>query len=203
MPSFPLFMNLEGRRVLVVGAGNVAARKVEKLFPFKPRLDVVALAASDEVRAWAAVGRLSLELRGFELKDLDGAELVIVAVDDLALQETVFLECRRRGVPCNAVDSPAWCTFTFPALVVDGEATVAVSTGGQAPGVAAGVRAWLEGALPPGLGEVVARLSALRASERVRALPDASARATALAAYTRALLDAWARREPLPPPPEA
>ena len=199
MPSFPLFVPLEGRRVLVIGAGQVASRKIEKLLAFGPRLDVVAKAASDEVLAWAREGKVRLLVRPYAPADLEGAELVVVAVDDLALQRQVYEACVARRVPVNAVDSPAWCTFTFPALVVQGDVTFGVSTGGRAPGLAAGLRAWLEDTLPPGLGEVARRVGALRGAAEVRALERFDHRAGRVGDEVRRLLEAWARRAPLPP----
>lgn len=197
MPSFPLFISLEGKRVLVIGAGRVAARKVEKLLLFGPRIDVVAPIAVDEIEGWAAAGLVSLARRVYRPDDLDGAELVIVAADDVALQQQVHLACVERKVPVNAVDSPRWCTFTFPALVVEGDATFGISTAGKAPGVAAGLRAWLQRALPRGLAEVVRRAHAFRTEADAVGRADAAHLA---AQASLALVDAWARGEPLPDP---
>lgn len=201
MPSFPLFISLEGKRVLVIGAGRVAARKIEKLLLFGPRIDVVAPVATAEVEAWAGDGKLTLARRTYQPADLEHADLVIVAADDLALQEEVHRACVERKVPVNAVDSPRWCTFTFPALVVEGDATFGVSTAGKAPGVAAGLRAWLQRTLPPGLADVVRRAHAFRTAADAAGHRDAPHLA---AQASLALVEAWSRREPLPelaPPP--
>ncbi|OGQ20624.1 MAG: hypothetical protein A2138_05995 [Deltaproteobacteria bacterium RBG_16_71_12] len=197
MPSFPLFISLEGKRVLVIGAGRVAARKIEKLMLFGPRIDVVAPSATDEVEAWARDGKLSLARRAYRAADLDGAELVIVAADDVALQQQVHHACVERKVPVNAVDSPSWCTFTFPALVVEGDATFGISTAGKAPGVAAGLRAWLQRTLPAGLAEVVRRAHAFRTAADAAGRPDAPHLA---AQASLALVEAWAKGDPLPDP---
>jgi siroheme synthase-like protein len=196
MPSFPLFVDLSSKRVLVVGAGTVAARKIEKLMLFGPTIFVVATSAQDEVRAWAERGRVTLELRAYREADLESADLVIVAADDLALQQALFEECLKRRIPVNSVDSPKWCTFTFPALVVEGEVTFGISTGGKAPGVAAWLRAWLERTLPPGLPEVVKSVNILREAPEVTTLSTFSERARRVKAHAHELLEAWAAKGP-------
>ena len=197
MPSFPMFIPLEGRRVLVIGAGRVASRKIDKLLQFGPRIDVVAPRVSDEVEAWAKDGKLSLTRRAYQPADLEGADLVIVAADDLALQEQIFHVCAERRVPINSVDSPRWCSFTFPALVVEGDATFGISTAGKAPAVAAGLRAWLQRTLPPGLADVVRRAHAFRVAADEAGHENAPHLA-AQAAFE--LVDAWAKQEPRPEP---
>ena len=195
MPSFPLFISLEGRRVVVVGAGRVASRKIDKLFHFGPHIAVVAPRVSDEVEAWARNGKVTLTRRAYQAADLDGADLVIVAADDLALQEQIFQVCAERHVPINSVDSPRWCSFTFPALVVDGDATFGISTAGMAPAVAAGLRAWLQQALPPGLADVVRQAHAFRVAADA-AGHEGAPHLAAQAAFE--LVDAWAKRAPPP-----
>lgn len=200
MPSFPMYITLEDRHVLVIGAGRVAARKIDKLLQFGPRIDVVALRVSDEVEAWANGGKLTLTRRAFEHADLEGADMVIVAADDLALQEQLYGACVARRIPINSVDSPRWCSFTFPALVVDGDVTFGISTAGKAPAVAAGLRAWLQRILPPGLAEVVRRAHAARVALDQAGHEDAPHLA-AQAAFE--LVEAWATQQQLPDPTTA
>lgn len=164
MPYFPLFIELKGRQVVVIGGGKVASRKVEKLLPFEPKIRVVAPKVSSYIENLEREGRIELIRRKVRLKDLSDAFMVIVAVDSLRLQERVYKYCLRKGIHCNAVDSPDFCTFLFPALVLRGSLVVGVSTSGKVPALARAVREYLETCLPDNLESLIGDLEALRKS---------------------------------------
>lgn len=162
MPYFPLFMNLKGKRVVVVGGGKVAGRKVEKLLPFEPRIRVIAPKITHYIQNLAKEGKIELLKRRVRLKDLRDAFMVIVAVDDLRLQKKIYGFCVKMGIHCNSVDSPDFCTFLFPALVVRGELIIGISTSGKAPVLSAGIREFIENRLPEGVEELLLELENLR-----------------------------------------
>lgn len=182
MPRFPVFIDLEGREVLVIGGGPVALRKVEGLLPFGAKLTVVAPQSCAGVQALAAEGRLKLLWRRFEQGDLEGKKMVIVAADDLALQARVFAACEAKNVLCNAVDVEDHCNFLFPALVRRGELVVGITTSGKAPSVSAEVRRQLDGAMPEEWTGRVEEIARLRAD-----LPPGPDRTNTLVERTRAL----------------
>lgn len=153
MPLFPAFLDIAGRDVLIVGGGTVAAAKIGRLLPFRPRLTVIARGVRPEIERWANEGRLRLERRPFHPGDTAGRFLVIVATDDQALQAVVKRECEQSGILCNVVDVPSLCDFVFPALIVKGDIVIGISTSGQGPAVAAALRRWLERHLPADLEE--------------------------------------------------
>ena len=159
---FPMFLKLEGKQVLVVGAGKVGEPKIGGLLETGARIRVVALDASPAVREWARAGRLELELRGFSAEDLDGAFLTIVATNSRSLNERVYHEARRRGVLCNVVDVPDLCDFFYPAVVRRGDLQIAVSTAGQSPSLAQKIRQQLEKQFGPGYAAWVAELGETR-----------------------------------------
>jgi precorrin-2 dehydrogenase / sirohydrochlorin ferrochelatase len=159
---FPIFVKLEGRSVLVVGAGQVAEGKIAGLLETGANLRVVALEASDRVKAWADSGAISLELRAFTLADLSGIFLVVVATSSAATNELVFLEAQARGVLCNVVDVPGQCDFFYPAVVRRGDLQIAISTGGQSPSLAQRLRQQLDRQFGPGYAEWVAELGKTR-----------------------------------------
>ncbi len=159
---FPMFLKLEGRQCLVVGAGNVGEPKIAGLLETGARIRVVALAASPTVREWAREGRLELELRSFSAEDLDGAFLAVVATNSRSLNDRVYHEAQRRGVLCNVVDVPDLCDFFYPAVVRRGDLQIAVSTGGQSPSLAQKIRQQLEKQFGPGYAEWVAELGKTR-----------------------------------------
>jgi len=159
---FPLFLKLEGRQCLVVGAGKVGEPKIAGLLDTGARIRVVALDASPAVREWASAGRIELDLRAFSPEDLDGAFLAVVATSSRSLNERVYHEAERRGVLCNVVDVPDLCDFFYPAVVRRGDLQIAVSTAGQSPSLAQQIRRQLEKQFGPGYAEWVAELGETR-----------------------------------------
>lgn len=159
---FPMFLKLEGRQCLVVGAGKVGEPKIAGLLDTGARIRVVALDASPVVREWARDGRIELDLRAFSPDDLDGAFLAVVATSSRSLNERVYHEAHRRGVLCNVVDVPDLCDFFYPAVVRRGDLQIAVSTAGQSPSLAQQIRRQLEKQFGPGYADWVAELGETR-----------------------------------------
>src|SRR6202049_4852463 len=157
-----MFLKLEGRQCLVVGAGKVGEPKIGGLLETGACIRVVALAATTAVREWARAGKLELELRAFSAEDLDGAFLTIVATNSRNLNERIYHEAQRRGVLCNVVDVPDLCDFFYPAVVRRGDLQIAVSTAGQSPSLAQKIRQQLEKQFGPAYAAWVAELGATR-----------------------------------------
>jgi precorrin-2 dehydrogenase / sirohydrochlorin ferrochelatase len=159
---FPMFLKLEGRPVLVVGAGKVGELKIAGLLETGARIRVVAQEASIAVRDWAAEGRINLELRAFTPSDLDGAFLAVVATSSRTLNEQIYSEAQQRGILCNVVDVPDLCDFYYPAVVRRGDLQIAVSTAGQSPSLAQKIRLQLEKQFGPAYAAWVAELGDTR-----------------------------------------
>ncbi len=159
---FPMFMKLEGRRCLVVGAGKVGEPKIGGLIDTGARLHVVALDATETVHAWAKAGKITLEIRAFAESDLDRTFLAIVATASRALNGSIYREAQRRGVLCNVVDDPEYCDFYYPAVVRRGDLQIAISTSGQSPSLAQKLRQQLERQFGPGYARWVAELGETR-----------------------------------------
>src|ERR1035438_925568 len=159
---FPMFLKMEGRPCLVLGAGRVGEPKIGGLLETGARIRVVALDASPTVREWARAGKIDLEIRAFRAEDLDGAFLAIVATNSRSLNERVYHEAQRRGVLCNVVDVPDLCDFFYPAVVRRGDLQIAVSTSGQSPSLAQKIRQQLEKQFGTGYAAWVAELGETR-----------------------------------------
>jgi precorrin-2 dehydrogenase/sirohydrochlorin ferrochelatase len=157
-----MFLKLEGRQCLVVGAGKIGEPKIGGLLGTGARIRVVALDASPTVREWARAGKIELELRAFLAEDLDGAFLAVVATNSRSLNERVYHEAQRRGVLCNVVDVPELCDFFYPAVVHRGDLQIAISTAGQSPSLAQKIRQQLEKQFGPGYAAWVAELGETR-----------------------------------------
>lgn len=159
---FPMFLKIEGREVLVVGAGNVGEPKIAGLLETRARVRVVALQASPAVREWAQSGKIDLKLRAFTADDLAGAFLAVVATNSRSLNQRVYREAQLRSVLCNVVDVPDLCDFFYPAVVRRGDLQIAVSTAGQSPSLAQKIRQQLEKQFGPGYAAWVAELGETR-----------------------------------------
>jgi uroporphyrin-III C-methyltransferase/precorrin-2 dehydrogenase/sirohydrochlorin ferrochelatase len=152
--TFPLFLSLVGRRALVVGGGDRAARKVELLLQAGAQVALIAETVGGEIAQLIDEGRVSWIGPVFDDADLAGVTLAIVACDDEVLQRRVSRAAEARTLPVNVVDRPALSSFIMPAIVDRSPVTIAISTGGTAPALARKVRADIERALPAALGRV-------------------------------------------------
>lgn len=157
-----MFLKLEGRRCLVIGAGRVGEPKIGGLIDTGARVHVVALQASEAVHNWAKGGKISLELRACTNDDLDGTFLVVVATQKRSLNESIYCEARRRGILCNVVDDPDYCDFYYPAVVQRGDLQIAISTNGHSPSLAQKLRQQLERQFGAGYARWVAELGETR-----------------------------------------
>ena len=169
MSLFPMFVKLEGRRCLVIGAGSVGEAKIEGLLATAASVHVVAPKATSKVREWAREGRVEWHAREYVPADLAGVFLVIAATSSRALHVEIYAEAKSRGVLCNTVDEPERCDFYFPAVVRRGELQIAISTGGLSPALAQRLRKELEEQFGPEWEAWVAQLG--RTREELMSLP--------------------------------
>jgi precorrin-2 dehydrogenase len=164
MALFPMFLKLEGRSCLVVGAGTIATPKIESLLQAGASIHVVAPHADATVVEWAGAGRIRLSDRVFDPADLNDVFLVIGATSSRQVNENIFEEARRRNVLCNIVDDPPHCDFYYPAVVRRGKLQLAISTEGQSPALAQKLRVELEKQYGPEYEQWVEELGKERAA---------------------------------------
>ena len=148
---FPIFLKLEGRRCLVVGAGKIATPKIASLLRAGAAVTAVAPEASAEAQEWAAAGRIAWVTREFKESDLDGVFLVVTGTDVQAVNHRVAVAARERNLLVNSVDDPPDCDFYYPSLVRRGDLQVAISTAGKSPALAQRLREEIDGLLEPEL----------------------------------------------------
>jgi precorrin-2 dehydrogenase / sirohydrochlorin ferrochelatase len=159
---FPMFMKLNDRSCLVVGAGKVGEPKIAGLLETGGRIRVIAIEATTAVREWAREGKIELELRPYRSSDLEGIFLAVVATSSRTLNERIYGEAQARRVLCNVVDVPDLCDFLYPSVVRRGDLQIAVSTAGQSPSLAQKIRQQLEKQFGPAYAAWVARLGETR-----------------------------------------
>jgi uroporphyrin-III C-methyltransferase/precorrin-2 dehydrogenase/sirohydrochlorin ferrochelatase len=152
MEHFPIYLRIAGRRCLVVGAGEVAWRKVERLLDAGADVVVVAPWAFPALATAAGKGRVLWERRPYRTADLDGVHLAIAATDDRGVNATVSREAQARRLPVNVVDDPELCSFIVPSIVDRGPVVVAISTGGASPSLARMLRGRVESVVPRSVG---------------------------------------------------
>ncbi|HUB29190.1 MAG TPA: siroheme synthase CysG [Terracidiphilus sp.] len=162
MSLLPIFLKLEGRPGLLVGAGAVALDKIGSLLSTGLRLCVVAPKARAEIRQLAMEGKLEWIEREFAPTDLDGYFVVIAATDDPAVNAMVHREAVARNILCNSVDDIPNCDFFFGSVVTRGKLQVAISTAGESPALAQRLRREIDEQLPADLGPWLAEVGSLR-----------------------------------------
>ncbi|CAH5066416.1 Siroheme synthase, partial [Serratia marcescens] len=150
----PIFADLKQRPVLVVGGGDVAARKVDLLQRAGAEIRIVAQSLSPELEQQRQQGQLLWLGKTFDPQQLDDVFLAIAATDDNALNAAVFAEADKRRVLANVVDDQPRCSFIFPSIIDRSPLVVAVSSSGQAPVLARLLREKLEALLPASLGQM-------------------------------------------------
>lgn len=141
---YPILVDLQGKRALVVGGGKVAQRKIETLLEHGASVQVVARELTATLKALRKDGEIECLGEEFSEAFLEGAFLVFAATDDAALNRRVSQAAQRRGLLVNAVDQPADCNFIVPSVLARGDLLIAVSTSGKSPAFARKVRVELE-----------------------------------------------------------
>ncbi|MFY9853227.1 MAG: siroheme synthase CysG [Terracidiphilus sp.] len=162
MNLLPIFLKLDGRRGLIVGAGTVALEKIHSLLKTGLRLRVVAPTVRPEIQQLAADGRIEWTQRPFQLSDLDGNYLVIAATNSAEVNTAVYHGAVERGILSNSVDDPPHCDFYFGSVVSRGKLQLAISTAGESPAFAQLLRREIDEQLPGDLGPWLDDLGRLR-----------------------------------------
>jgi precorrin-2 dehydrogenase len=166
MALYPVFLKLEGRRVLVVGGGLIAEQKLEAVLRSAAHVEVLAPHATPRIRLWAEQGRLRYITGEYQPGLAQGYFLVIAATDSEQVNRAVYTEARESGALSNAVDDPGYCDFYAPAVVSRGDFQIAVSTGGNSPSLAQNVRRELEQEFGPEYESWTAWLGRMRETMR-------------------------------------
>jgi precorrin-2 dehydrogenase/sirohydrochlorin ferrochelatase len=159
---YPAFIDLENRPVLVVGGGAVAERKVETLLETGAVVTVVSPEITKQLQDYAHSKRITIRQRTFIPSDIDGVSLVISATDDPATQSEVASIAASKNILVNTVDKPELCSFIVPAILRRGDITVAISTSGKSPSLAAELRTRLDRVLTEEFARTATVLGAVR-----------------------------------------
>lgn len=141
---YPVFLNLTGRRCVIIGGGQIAEGKISKLLDSGAQIIVISPDATQGIRGYADRGQIELSLRKYQEGDLKDAFLVVAATNDRVVNQEIFEEAEKSGILLNAVDDMPRCSFIAPSIVEKGPVTVAISTGGASPALARKLRETME-----------------------------------------------------------
>jgi precorrin-2 dehydrogenase / sirohydrochlorin ferrochelatase len=166
MALYPVFLKLEGRKVLVVGGGLIAEQKIEAVLRSSTDVTVLAPQVTPRICLWAGQGRLRHMACEYQPGMARGYFLVIAATDSEPVNRAVYEEARETGALSNAVDDPGYCDFYAPAVVSRGDFQIAISTGGNSPSLAQNVRRELEEEFGPEYEPWTAWLGRMREAMR-------------------------------------
>jgi len=159
---YPLFLDINERACLVVGGGRVGARKAKGLLTAGARVTVVSPVMHAALEALLPDERLSLMRRTYRPSDMEGVFLVIGATDDAELNGRIKKDAQKANALCNVADSPQLCDFILPAVVNQGDLTLAITTAGKSPALAKRLRRQLQGQFGPEYAVLTALLGAVR-----------------------------------------
>jgi len=162
MSYFPMFMDMNNLKVLVIGAGTIATEKLEKLIDFTTDITVIALRVEEEAYRLIEEHQLTLEQRAYKRGDIEGFDIVIVATDTVTLHKEIYEESRGSRVLVNSVDNVEYCDFIFPSYVKKEDLTIAFSTGGASPAFAKQIRQHFEKIIPENVGVFLSKMRSLR-----------------------------------------
>jgi precorrin-2 dehydrogenase/sirohydrochlorin ferrochelatase len=162
MRYYPIFLDLRTQRCLVIGGGEVAERKVATLLQAEGHVTVISPALTPQLQSWAQEQRITVHVRTYQPGDVRGFSLVFAATDNEAWHRQIAVEAQEAGVLLNVVDRPALCSFIVPAIVAQGDLTLAISTSGASPALAKKLRQDLAQQFGPEYAQALTLLARVR-----------------------------------------
>lgn len=144
MAKYPIYLELGGKRVVVIGAGRIGARKAQTLHKTGAKVTVVSKCIDDSFKEICGPLDMKVIVGPYEKHHLEGATLAIAATDDNELNTQIYNDCQQLRVICNVVDVPHLCDFYVPAIVNRGDLQIAIGTNGKSPAYAGYIRRKLE-----------------------------------------------------------
>ena len=175
MSKYPIFLELSGRRVVVVGAGAIAVRKIQSLLAAGARVVVVAKGTDKALTALCQAKNIELIKSKYSKDYLAGAVLAIAATNDHKLNNQIYKDCQQLEVLCNVVDQPELCDFFVPAVVKRGDLQIAIVTEGHCPAYSGHLRKKLEEIFTDKHGEFLTELEVFR-KKLTKEVPDLTRR---------------------------
>ena len=160
MNRFPLCINLEDKRFLIVGYGRIAKRKLKAISEFTSNIKIITKDPTEE-----KLGKgIEIVNKCFDEKDIEGMDFVITATGSREQDEAIVAACKSRGIPVNAADDREECDFFLPGIIKRGDLVVSVSTSGKSPAYSKHLREQIEDVIPDNIEKVLDIMGELRKS---------------------------------------
>ncbi len=190
MAYFPAFIRFEKKSVLIIGGGVIAYEKLVHLLEFTANITLLSKDFSQNILNLINSNSLNYLKKEYELGDIKGYDIIIVAIDDISLQENIFIETREFNCLCNCVDLPNCCDFIFPAYIKKGDLTIAISTSGTSPAFAKNLRIYLEKLIPNNVNEFLKKMKEYR-----KIMPKGKDRMQFLDKQAKEYIEKWNKNE--------
>jgi siroheme synthase-like protein len=175
-PYYPIFLNLNGRKCVVIGGGQVALRKVTTLLQYGADITVISPRLCKGLRELDCEGKLEVMHRAYQAGDMEGAYIAIIATGNRTVNLHASLEARCNKIAVNVVDDPGLSDFILPSIVRRGSLSIAISTAGKSPALARKIRTRLEGQVDEKYAELVLLIEGVRREVKRRKLKVSSKR---------------------------
>jgi len=164
MSYFPILFSLNDKKILLIGAGDIATRKLEKLLDFTTNITILSPIINEKIKELAKKHNLEIKSTKYKTGDIKAYDIVIVAIDDIKLQEEIYNECKKEKVLCNCVDLLKCCDFIFPSYIQEGDLTVSISTNGSSPAFTKEFKNYLKSKIPKDIDVFLKQMKNLRVS---------------------------------------
>lgn len=162
MAHLPMFYSIDNKRVLIIGAGDVASRKLDKLLEFTCNITIISPIISKSINIKSNECNIKIIKREYEVGDIRDFDIVISAIDNLNLQKDIYFECKKEKILCNCVDLQEYCDFIFPSYIKEGDLTIAISTSGSSPAFAKSLKKYLKELIPNDISNFLMEMKGLR-----------------------------------------
>ncbi|RXJ99188.1 siroheme synthase [Arcobacter sp. CECT 8986] len=160
----PTLLNLENKNILVIGGGVIAHRKILSLLDFSTNITVISKEITEELKELIDNYKLTYLQDNYNKGYLQNIDILVVAVDDLKLQEEIYLYTRNKKVLCNFVDFKEYSDFIFPSIIKKGDITVSIATNGQSPAITKELKNYIKSLIPNDIDKFLNSMKVLRNS---------------------------------------
>lgn len=164
MTHFPVFLNLDNKKVLIIGAGKIANRKIDKLLDFTNDITIICENIHENIEEKIVKNKLKYLKRKYENNDISTYDIVVCATNDLELQKQLYHKSREFKTLYNCVDFPELCDFSFSSYTKKDDLIISISTSGNAPSISIQLKNYIERLLPSDLGEFLEEMKGYRNS---------------------------------------
>jgi len=162
MAYFPMFIDMNNLKVLLIGGGDIATHKLEKLIVFTQDITIITQHADDKIKSIVDIYHLTLHQRDYRVDDIRGFNIIVIATDSTILHKEIYEESRGLGILVNSVDNAKYCDFIFPSYIKKEDLTIAFSTGGTSPAFAKQLRQHFEKIIPNSVDDFLKTMKTLR-----------------------------------------